>query len=258
MGNIRMIFFDIDGTLVDLETKRISENTLDMLRRLRQRGIRTCIATGRPPMCLPTWPNVEFDAYLTFNGSLCTAGDTVVFSNPIPQEDVQRVIRNAKALGRPISVATADRLVSDGTDAFLDEYYAIVHRIPEISEDFDRISREEVYQLILSCRPEHYGPLLQDVKGAKMAAWWDKAGDVIPANGGKGVGVEKLLAYYGIPKEEAMAFGDGNNDLEMLQAVGTGVAMANGSDRIKALATDICGPCNRDGVFHYLLDRGII
>ncbi len=53
--------------------------------------------------------------------------------------------------------------------------------------------------------------------------------DVIQADGGKGVGIQKVLAYYGLDKSQALAFGDGNNDLEMLEAVGTGVAMANAS-----------------------------
>ncbi len=45
-----------------------------------------------------------------------------------------------------------------------------------------------------------------------------------------------MLAYYGLDKSEAIAFGDGNNDIEMLEAVGWGLAMANASDELKAIA----------------------
>ena len=48
---------------------------------------------------------------------------------------------------------------------------------------------------------------------------WDRAVDIIPVNAGKGAGIEKMLKYYGIDKSQAMAFGDGNNDIEMLKAV---------------------------------------
>lgn len=82
--------------------------------------------------------------------------------------------------------------------------------------------------------------------------------DVIPAGGGKGIGIEKMLAYYGLDKAEALAFGDGNNDQEMLQAVGTGVAMENGSPELKALADEICGPVYEDGIYHYCADKGLI
>ncbi len=52
-----------------------------------------------------------------------------------------------------------------------------------------------------------------------------------------------------------MAFGDGNNDLEMFMP-GTGVAMANGSIALKAAATDICGACAEDGIYHYCVEHG--
>ena len=55
-----------------------------------------------------------------------------------------------------------------------------------------------------------------------------------------------------------MAFGDGNNDIEMLQAVGAGVAMENASPELKAVATEICGHVAEDGIYHYCLEHGFI
>lgn len=82
--------------------------------------------------------------------------------------------------------------------------------------------------------------------------------DVIPGDSGKGIGVEQLLRYYHLDQSEAMAFGDGNNDIEMLQAVGAGVAMENASLELKAVATGICGHVAEDGVYHYCLEHGFI
>ena len=76
---------------------------------------------------------------------------------------------------------------------------------------------------------EEYAPLMRGITGAQIAAWWDRAVDVIPAAAGKGVGVQAVLDHYGFTADQAIAFGDGNNDLEMLQVVGTGVAMGNAS-----------------------------
>ena len=70
MNDIKIIFFDIDGTLVKLGAKDLSEKTVEALRRLQEKGIKLCIATGRSPAILPKLA-VEFDAFLTFNGSLC-------------------------------------------------------------------------------------------------------------------------------------------------------------------------------------------
>ena len=67
-----------------------------------------------------------------------------------------------------------------------------------------------------------------------------------------------MLEYYHLDKSEAIAFGDGNNDIEMLQSVGTGVAMGNGSEQLKAVADDVCGHAADDGIYYYCLEKGLI
>lgn len=128
----------------------------------------------------------------------------------------------------------------------------------EVSEDFEEKVEDEVYQVMLACSPEEYDAILENVKAAKIATWWDKAVDIIPSNGGKGMGIAAMLKYYGFDKSEALAFGDGNNDIEMLQAVGTGVAMGNASTDLKAVADEICGDVGEDGIYHYCMKMGLI
>lgn len=258
MGKIKIAFFDIDGTLIDMGKKRVTPGTLDMLNRLRKNGIRICLATGRTPVTLPRFEGVTFDACITFNGSYCFCPEGDIFSNPIRPEDVQTIIRNASALRRPVSVATRDRLAANGSDADLAAYYAIAGLGVDVADDFDQVARGEVYQIMLGCRREEYAPLLRDVQHARIAAWWDRAVDVIPASGGKGVGVGQVLRHFQLDREEAIAFGDGDNDLELLAAVGTGVAMGNASAKLKALADDVCASAADDGVARYCAGHGLI
>ena len=68
MNKPKIIFFDVDGTLVPLKGAA-RPRTLEALRRLHQNGIRLCIATGRAPMEVPKFEGVSFDAFLTYNGS---------------------------------------------------------------------------------------------------------------------------------------------------------------------------------------------
>lgn len=258
MNHIKIIFFDIDGTLIDMQARRISERTLEALIRLKERGVLLCLATGRSPVSLPVFDGVAFDAHLTFNGSLCYTNQEIVFSNPIPADDVQKLIRNAAELGRPVSVATRDRLAANGTDADLAEYYSIAHQQLSVAEDFEEASRQEVYQVMMGCRPADYPAILKDVCGAKVTAWWERAADIIPVNGGKDAGIRIILEHFGLSRSEALAFGDGNNDIEMLQAVGAGVAMGNASDQLKAAASDVCGHVAEDGIYHYCIQHGLI
>lgn len=255
---IKIAFFDIDGTLVDMKLKRMTERTADTLIRLRENGIRICIATGRAPNNVPDFSPVQFDAFMTFNGSYCIAGKEEIFKRAIPQGDVQRIIDNTLAMGRHISLASRDRTAANGTDPDLDEYFAISKKTVAIADDFEKFKKEEIFQIMLSCREEEYARILEGARNARVTAWWSKAADIIPASCGKGIGVEKILEYFGLTKEESIAFGDGSNDIEMLQAVGTGVAMGNATEDVKAIADEICRSVTEDGIYHYCRERGLI
>ena len=62
MKDIKIIFFDIDGTLIAMDQDTISEKTLEALKRLQEKGVKLCLATGRGPMLIPHFEGVEFDA----------------------------------------------------------------------------------------------------------------------------------------------------------------------------------------------------
>ena len=61
MKDIKIIFFDIDGTLIAMDQDTISEKTLEALKRLQEKGVKLCLATGRGPMLIPHFEGVEFD-----------------------------------------------------------------------------------------------------------------------------------------------------------------------------------------------------
>lgn len=258
MEQIKIAFFDIDGTLIDMEKKVITERTLEALRRLKERGVLLCLATGRGPLTLPHFDGVEFDAFLTFNGSYCFDREGTIYSNPLPREDVKTIVQNAASIHRPVSLATKDRMLANGKDEDLIEYYSFAKREVEVSDDFEEAMEDEVYQIMLGCRRADYPLLLQGTRRARITAWWDRAVDIIPADGGKGEAIRRILSFYHLDRSSALAFGDGDNDIEMLQAVDYGVAMGNASEGLKAVARDICASVSRDGVYHYCLDHGLL
>ena len=258
MSNIKIIFFDIDGTLIDMKRKLISANTLYTLKRLKENKIIICLATGRSPIVLPHFNEIEFDAFLTYNGSYCYNQKDIIFSNPLSNDDVSTIIKNATQINRPLSLATKDRMAANGKDDDLIKYYGFANHNVEVADDFNDVAKEEIFQILIGCHKEDHSLLLKNVRNAKITFWWDNAADIIPATGGKGLGIQKVLEYYNLDRSEAMAFGDGNNDIEMLKAVGTGVAMGNASDDLKKAATDICGNAADDGIYHYCIEKHLI
>ena len=258
MNPIKIIFFDIDGTLVDPATGKVPDTALEALTRLRQRGILLCIATGRAPAVIPDFGGFPFDAYCAYNGSLCYTEKEVIYSNPLSPADVATVLDNAEALGRPVSVATRDRLAANGVDPNLADYYRLADLTLTVAEDFDTACREDVYQIMLGCRPSDHEAILRNTVDAKIAVSWDRAVDVIPSTSGKGASILKALEHFGLDASQSLAFGDSYNDIEMLQAVGTGIAMGNAAQRLKDIADGTCGHVSQDGIYRYCLDRGLI
>ena len=258
MKDVKIIFFDIDGTLIDVNKKAISDKTVETLLRLKDNGIKICIATGRAPGSVPKFEKIDFDAYLTFNGSYCFNEKEAILSTPIPKDDVMKIVANAARINRATSIANEERVVANGVDDDIVQYFAFAKLEVPVSDDFDEVLNDEIYQIMMGGTKEEYDEILRDTKNAKITSWWDRGVDIIPSNSGKGKGIEAILEYYGIDKSESMAFGDGGNDIEMLQTVGTGVAMGNALDHVKEVADEICGTSADDGIYHYCLENGLI
>lgn len=258
MAEIKIIFFDIDGTLVDPATRQIPESTKEALRRLRERGIILCVATGRPPASLPDFSGLPFEVFSTFNGSLCYTDKETIYANPISRKDVDQLLKNAAGLGRPVSVAVRHRLAANGVDQDLADYYHLADLELAADADFDDVCKEPIYQIMLGSREEEHAAILRGTENVKIAISWDRAVDVIPADSGKGAAIAQILAHFGLDASQALAFGDSYNDLDMLQAVGTGVAMGNAAQALKDIAGDVCGHVSQNGIYNYCVRHGLI
>lgn len=104
MKDIRIAFLDVDGTLSDMRTGKLSPEAMETL---RQNGIMLCIATGRAPVFAPRLDGMEPDMWRTCSGSLCCNAQQITLSRPVPRGDVRRIIQNAAASARTASTATA-------------------------------------------------------------------------------------------------------------------------------------------------------
>ena len=255
---IKIAFFDVDGTLLKIGSKEPSKNTVLTLKKLKDNGVLLCMATGRSYPSIPRFKDIEFDVWLTFNGSYVRNKNHVIFRNPIDINDKKIIIQNLKKMNRAIAISNENMIVTNGTDDDLEQYFYFGNENMIIAENFDELCKTDIYQIMCSATKKEYEQILHGTKKAKITAWWDKAVDIIPLNCGKGNAVEEVLKYYGFTKDEAIAFGDGNNDIEMLEAVGTGVAMGNAKDEVKAKANAICKSVDDDGVYYYCLENNLI
>ena len=85
-----------------------------------------------------------------------------------------------------------------------------------------------------------------------MTKWHSRGIDICAADGGKEQGIMHLLERYGLKREEIVAFGDAENDIEMLQYAGIGVAMGNATEAAKAAADYVTADIDDDGIWKAL------
>lgn len=82
--------------------------------------------------------------------------------------------------------------------------------------------------------------------------------NVLQENVSKSLAILKTLEFFGIDRSEAVAFGDGENDIDMLEVVGLGIAMGNGNEKLKKIADFVTKPSSDDGIDYALKKYGLI
>ena len=121
---IKIAFFDVDGTLLKLGTKELSDKTKKALTKLRQNNVLLCMATGRSYPTIPHFQGVDFNVLLTFNGSYVKSGEKIIFKNPLHNEDKNQIIQNLKNMKRAIAISNENFIVTNGTDEDLAQSFA--------------------------------------------------------------------------------------------------------------------------------------
>lgn len=255
---IKILFFDIDGTLLELGQKEMHQELIIALNEVKKKGIKIFLATGRSPFVVPTFHGIEFDGVLSFNGSYCYTKNELIYKNPMDKKDIQTLVDNAKKLNKAVTLAGINKMGCNFDDDILEEYFMIANQHTHVLDEFNEFMDEEIYQMMVATTEDQDKLILKDTTTLKVARWWNKACDIIPCSGGKDIGIQKILNYFNFNKDEAMAFGDGGNDISMLKYVGTGVAMGNATNDVKAIADYITDSVQEDGIVSALKHFEII
>ena len=256
---IQAVFFDIDGTLVSFRTHRMSDRVLSALHTLQEKGIKLFVSTGRHPLMLDAVRSAfPFDGYVTLSGQYCYCGDKVLRSNPMEPAAVEELVAAASSNAFSCIFLEGQDIYINYADEYTVQFMDDLHLpLPPISPPSRALGRD-IYQAITFLTKENEGLLLERAPHLKTTRWHPSFLDVIPTTGGKDKGMDAILDYFGIPLENAMALGDGENDLSMLVHAGIGVAMGSASDFVKSQADDTTGTVDEDGVVSALKHFGLL
>lgn len=258
-----VVFFDIDGTIVDDETQIIPDSTVQAVIRLGENGHIPVVNTGRPFSHID--PRVRS---MAFRGWVCGCGMDVrlegkSLSSRKPDEALcHYIVEQVDACGMAPLYEADDGsvMVKPGAD----------HH-PFIAQEKRRMQEKGFGVYTIDQHPTFMKLVVFDSPGCKREAFLsamepyftciDRGNtmiEVVLKGCSKAGGMEILLNALGVSREEALAIGDSANDLSMFALAGHTVCMGNGMDQVKAVAEYITAPLMEDGIEKALKHYGLI
>ncbi|MFS0560889.1 Cof-type HAD-IIB family hydrolase [Terribacillus sp. 179-K 1B1 HS] len=253
-----IVFLDIDGTILNTKGE-IPKATKEAIRMLRANGHYVAIATGRAPfMFEEIRTELEIDSYVCYNGQYVVFEGEVIHRNPIERKQLLHLYDEASEKEHAM-VFMGDTIMkaSETDNGFIrDSLASLGFTYPEIDKDY--FHHEPIYQALLFCEEEEEQAYSAHHEHVRFIRWHPLSCDVLPGDGSKKIGVMKLLEAANIPVHAAYACGDGLNDLEMIDFVGTGIVMGNAVPELKELADIQTAHVDEDGLALGLKKAGLI
>ena len=248
---MKMIITDLDDTLLRRD-KRISDYTISVLKACQEKGIKVAIATARSKQAASRMlAQFTPDAFIGYGGALVMAGDQVLRRFDIDADVSRQIIRvcqaapeistvfatsESVALTNDLSVLEGDAFVHYRYDDFSDTHNRSFLKISVIAND--QAAVERIAAQFPMCDMLRY-------TGEDLYRFANR--DAVKWNA-----VKALAMHYQIDTDDCVAFGDDVNDLEMVEKCGTGIAVENAIENVKAVAKHICAANENDGVAKWL------
>lgn len=255
----KVIFLDIDGTLYN-DTKQIPASAKEAIGHLQQKGHTVAFATGRAPFSFKSLQDeLNIHTFVGLNGQYVAHHGDVIFKKPLETDVIEALERRAEARNHPVIYLGNENWYSNTNEhPYIQKAIASLKIDREVMYDPAYYRSGEVYQVLLFCPGGEEATYEQAFNHLQFMRWHDYSVDVIPADGSKAAGIDYLLKHLQVAPEDVYAFGDGLNDIAMLQSVKNSVAMGNAPDAVKQVAGTVTGHVNEDGLFHGMRKLGLL
>lgn len=271
----KALFFDIDGTLINNqgEWPDSSKKAVDLV---RAGGHKLFLCTGRNEVQIyPMLKDYGFDGIVSAAGATVTCGGKEIYHKYVEKDPLEHCIDFFE--GKPMSfgIQTAsgnymDRMSYDFLQDQLVKYDLGEKVIKAINQGMHIVKsvrgHEDVQKLFYFESPEPISTVqaaLGDYflvleSSLPIPGRVGGAGEIMVRGTMKSTGMEHAIRYFGIAREDTIAFGDAPNDIDMLRFAGTGVAMGNAKEEVKAVADLVTGHIDEDGIYRALKELELI
>lgn len=248
--------------MVSFKTHRMSDTLFAALGQVQRNGVKLIAASGRPVSYIDNVRDFPFDALIGCNGAMTYMGNRLVFSHPIDKEDALAIAR----------ISTQNNIPSYtfGKDASIEGINCMNERSSKIRDylqlrvpatcDIVRLCEEnDIYECTTYVTKEeeerYFHPVLKNVAYIR---WHPMFTDIDTGEMDKGKALAEVLDYWGFDLGQSVAFGDGDNDIPMIQAAGIGYAMGGASQAVIDVADRTTLSVEEDGVVIALKELGLL
>ncbi|MFS0781950.1 Cof-type HAD-IIB family hydrolase [Bacillus sp. 1P06AnD] len=253
----RILFFDVDGTI----TKRdgsIPLSARTAIHRLKDRGFILVAATGRPLSLCTDIKALGIDTLITANGAYVKHKEQILHKVPLEKQQIKALMDFTSFHQHGLSFFT-EELSMNGI-----ENRDIANTLKEtLSLDVypsvdKRIFEKEVYLMCLYANEQSAELYTREFPHLRFERWHPFVLNVLEKEISKSLAIKHVLDYFDLEPAQAVAFGDGENDIDMLELSGLGIAMGNANEKVKSAADFVTKCVDEDGIEFALNHFGIL
>lgn len=262
-SDIKIIFTDVDWTILNHgHNKHVyDQKSLKALKKAQKNGVKVFIATARPYESLKLtgfFDEFKPDGMILANGAIIFIGDKIIFHDYMNPNLVRRICDIAKRRGIVIQfVSEYERWLSQEVNETAQHYFDFYfEKIPAIHGYND----ENVSGLLLFCEEKEDAEIVGEIAHPELDVFrlFPYAIDIREHIIQKSDGIEKVLNYYGLTKNDALALGDDVQDVPMFKLCKYSAAMENGNPKAKEAASLVTTHIDCHGVKKALKHFGVI
>lgn len=255
----KLIAVDLDGTLLD-DGKEISARCRESIRRLKEKGKKIVLATGRPMHgILPyieTLDLIDENNYVViYNGAVVqnTKGDKILLDKPLSLEAFKELYDLSRQLGVYIHALSGEYVLTPKFNPYT-QIESRINRTTVIEGPVDEIDAStKIVKVMFVDDPKKLDSIIPLIpEWAKEKYSIQRSAPIflefLYKGVNKGVGVSIVAKELGIKSQEVICVGDAGNDIDMIKYAGLGVAMDNATEDVKAAADYITLSNMEDGV----------
>lgn len=248
--------------MVSFNTHSIPHSTVQALQIAKAKGIRIFISTGRPYALINNLDAIKhlIDGYITANGAYCFVGEEPVSCTPIPANEVEWIINQADAQDFACIVVGQKDYTTIHPSSESERIFKGLLNVPDLRSHIplSLVLSQPILQLTPFISTSQEAQFVSSLQHVESSRWHPDFADFTAKGVNKAKGLREMAASQHIDISETMAFGDGGNDVPILQAAGIGVAMGNASIDVKKAADYTTSSVDDDGIYNALKYWNII